>query len=326
MAPITGTAELSPAPTGWRRIAAVSALSLLVSGTGQLLNRQPRKGIFLALVSFLLGSALVYTRVLLSFSTMIASLCLVLGWKIFVVGDAANSAAKLRRESPVRFPKITYALLTALMIAGAMFPSPELLKTKTGFAAFKIPSRSMCPTLCLGDRVVVDLNAYSLRPPNRGDLVVLKHPTSDALFVKRVIAIAGDTVSPGPNDSVIVNGTRFQVPVGCAAPTWDKSEPADYSEFTSTTVRPGDFFVIGDNLDDSLDSRLSQFGNVTADMFRGKPLFLILVTDDRQNWLQSALTSTRRQHDFCLVIVSRMCHAPLPVRPSHCALLSAVTQ
>src|SRR3974390_792016 len=92
--PITEPAEAAPAPPRWRRIAAASGLSLFVFGTGPLFNRQPRKGIFFALVSFVLSASLVYTHVLLSFPTMIAALCAAFAWKIFFVGDAAYSAAK----------------------------------------------------------------------------------------------------------------------------------------------------------------------------------------------------------------------------------------
>jgi Signal peptidase, peptidase S26 len=50
-----------------------------------------------------------------------------------------------------------------------------------------------------------------------------------------------------------------------------KCEPADYSSFRSTPVPEGTLFVDGDNLEDSYDSRIREFGPVTADMIRDRP-------------------------------------------------------
>jgi hypothetical protein len=69
------------------------------------------------------------------------------------------------------------------------------------------------------------------------------------------------------------NGQPFRLPAPCSVPTWEKREPADYSSFRSTTVPEGTFSVVGDNLEDSYDSRLREFGAVTADMIRGRPLY-----------------------------------------------------
>jgi signal peptidase I len=153
-------------------------------------------------------------------------------------------------------------------------PSPDLLRSRVGFAAFKISSRSMCPTLCLGERVVADMHAYNSKRPQRGDIILMKHSSSDALFVKRVIGIPGDTVVPGSDGTILVNGQPFNPPAPCAPIAQEKQESADYSAFQSAPVPEGSFFVVGDNLTNSFDSRISDFGPVTQDMLRGKLLYI----------------------------------------------------
>ncbi len=248
--------------------------SLFVSGTGQLYNRQPLKGLIFACVSWLIDFLIWQTRVLLVFPTIIGIILGSLGWKIFIVVDAARCASRTKNSKlSVPFPKFTYTVLIAVMVLAALLPSWNGIKERSGFAAFKVPSASMCPTICIGDYLVADTHAYRPHPPVRGDIIMLKHASSDALFLKRVIALPGDRVSPGPNGSVLVNGQPFRPPAPCSVPTWEKREPADYSSFRSTTVPEGTFFVVGDNLEDSYDSRLREFGAVTADMIRGRPLY-----------------------------------------------------
>ena len=102
----------------------------------------------------------------------------------------------------------------------------------------------------------------------------MQHASSDALFVKRVIGIAGDVVAPGPNGTILVNGWPFKPNMPCAPFIWQKMEPGDYSAFQSSIVPDGSLFVVGDNLTNSYDSRFPEFGLVTLNMVRGKPLYI----------------------------------------------------
>jgi signal peptidase I len=93
-------------------------------------------------------------------------------------------------------------------------------------------------------------------------------------MVKRVIGVAGDVVQPGPGGTVLVNGQAFHPPAPCGNRAWEKEEASGFiSPFQTTKVPAGTLFVVGDNLENSFDSRIPDFGPVTPDMVRGRPLF-----------------------------------------------------
>jgi signal peptidase I len=259
----------------WKRTALAGFLSLLIAGMGQLYNRQPRKALWLALmIPILLGLA-AQTRIVFSFLTMVLFFALLTSWRLFIAAEAAYAAWKAKMpEAAFLRPRVTYPLVAVVLFAAALFPSPNDFKRWTSFAAFKVPSASMCPTICLGERIIAEMGAYKAKSPQRGDLVLLKHKSSSGLFIKRVIGTPGDVVSLGPDGTILINGKSLIPPEVCGSPIHQRDAPADFSMFESTKVLEGMFFVIGDNLGHSFDSRIAEFGPVTSDMIRGKPIFL----------------------------------------------------
>jgi hypothetical protein len=83
---------------------------------------------------------------------------------------------------------------------------------------FKVPTASMCPTICEGERIMADLEAYKDRPPEPGDLVMLEINPGKPLFIKRVIAVGGDIVKQGSHGEVLVNGIPIPQPTICSSP------------------------------------------------------------------------------------------------------------
>lgn len=123
-----------------------------------------------------------------------------------------------------------------------------------------IPSESMQPTLEINDRLIVEKISYRFRTPQRGDVVVFR-PTEELkkqgykeAFIKRVIGLPGDTVEV-KNDKVFVNGEELPekyifVPEDIPG---IKSRPQ--RPYGPTTVPEGQYLVLGDNRNNSLDSR-----------------------------------------------------------------------
>jgi signal peptidase I len=119
-------------------------------------------------------------------------------------------------------------------------------------SAYHIPSESMVPTLEVGDVVVVNKLSYALDPPARGDVIVFDHPREHGTdLIKRVVAVAGDRVE-GREGTAWVNGTAS----GTSA------------DFAPLVVPPGNLFVLGDNRENSADSRY--WGFVPLGHVRGR--------------------------------------------------------
>jgi len=141
---------------------------------------------------------------------------------------------------------------------------------------FRVPSRSMEPTLAVGDLFVVERGAYAAgRSPKRGDVIVFRPPENrDELYVKRVVGLGGDRVET-VGHHVFVNGVelpRCEIgrfvgddPLGThLSVEWIDAVPflilegdddPRALERKAFEVKPGEVFMIGDNRDDSLDSR-----------------------------------------------------------------------
>lgn len=158
----------------------------------------------------------------------------------------------------------------------------------------QVPSGSMLPSILVGDRIVVDKLAYDLRvpftlrriaswgSPQRGDVVTFTSPEDDRLLVKRIVAVPGDEVSMRNNQLIINGATATYSPVPeqhAPIPTAasyrlyqedilgsrrnvmlrDDALGSFVSSFRTTRVPPGHYLMLGDNRDNSRDSRAIGF-------------------------------------------------------------------
>ena len=158
--------------------------------------------------------------------------------------------------------------------------------------AFKIPSGSMEPTLQIGDHILVNkfiygvkipftsIQLFPLENPQRGDVLVFIYPLDPSKdFIKRVVAVEGDTVKM-VNKKLYING--IEVPDPHAVYTEESAlsgEVQKRDNFGPVTVPKGALFVLGDNRDRSLDSRF--WGFVPLEDVRGKA-FIIYWSWDSQ--------------------------------------------
>ncbi len=143
--------------------------------------------------------------------------------------------------------------------------------------AFKIPSGSMKETLQIGDHILVNKFIYGIKipfiqkslipikDPQREDIIVFKYPENPKLdFIKRVIGVAGDIIEI-KNKELYVNGEHMDRPYTVFMDSY--TIPSVYNKrdnFGPVTVPENALFVMGDNRDNSKDSRFWGFVDLSA--------------------------------------------------------------
>ena len=176
--------------------------------------------------------------------------------------------------------------------------------------AFKIPTGSMENNLLIGDHLLVNKFVYGstaspleravlpMRVIGRGDVVVFKFPQEpDRDFIKRVIGLPGETLEVR-NKKVYINGTPLDEPYVhfLIPPSAEGQEVAasDVRESYGPVTVPADqYFVMGDNRDNSQDSRW--WGYLPRDLVKGKALMIYWSFDsDRTDYQDEGLGATVR--------------------------------
>ena len=186
----------------------------------------------------------------------------------------------MSRPAPLAAPRglstaCAYAEAILVAVLLALFARAYL------FEAFEIPSGSMERTLLVGDHIVVDKAAYAphrgpwrLLLPYRevapGDVVVFRSPVEPGKdLVKRAIGLPGDTIRL-TGERLYRNGERYAVYDPPAAP--GAAVPGPAAVWGPATIPPGTFLALGDNRDDSRDSRV--FGPVPFEQVKGRALLV----------------------------------------------------
>ena len=202
--------------------------------------------------------------------------------------DAAEP--KRRRKSIVReyAEAIAIAVLLALVIRSLVVQ------------AFTIPSGSMMDTLLVGDYILVNKFLYGpelplvdwrmpgIRDPRRGDIIVFRYPQDEKRdFIKRIVAIPGERVQIRGHQ-VFVNGRPLPEPYtkfADSSPARGSEAYCGYAYGCEPTMVPADsYFVMGDNRDNSQDSRY--WGFVKRDKIKGKAFLIYWSWDGDRHWLR----------------------------------------
>ena len=149
---------------------------------------------------------------------------------------------------------LIFAVLTSMML----------------FQSVTMQESSMEPTLAVGSQYFVNKLAYKTSSPKRGDIIVFRTNGSDdaALHVRRVIGLPGETIQI-VNGRILINGEAYKE--GKDFPSINNPGMAA----KAITLEAGEYFVLGDNRNNSEDSRYADIGKVNKKYITGKLWFQI---------------------------------------------------
>jgi signal peptidase I len=206
------------------------------------------------------------------------------------------------REEPKDSTLREYFLATVYCTIIALFVTTYVVHPMT------VPTPSMEPTILVGDRLLIDKftyrNSFLKHPPltpahdiARGDIVVFKFPDQpEVLYVKRAIGLPGETLEIR-DKTVYINGSPLNEPYKVHSDSRIHQRggnphrlmfDSQRDNFGPITVPEHSYFMMGDNRDDSADSRY--FGFLHRDYVVGRPLLIFWsYEDDSDAYLRTSL-------------------------------------
>ncbi len=140
-------------------------------------------------------------------------------------------------------------------------------------AHFSVVNASMEPTLRQGETLIADTRYYRRNQPSRGDVAVFLQPHGSVTAIKRIVALPGDRVSVRAG-RVILNGAPLD-----EAYVQVKNPAAAINNIPEVVVPAAHVFALGDNRDNSADSRVGAFGPVPVVNLIGRAADIVLSRD-----------------------------------------------
>ncbi len=171
-----------------------------------------------------------------------------------------DAAAKTKKKPKVKDILWSYAKVILLAFIFAF-----LLRTFV-FEITQVQGPSMLPTLSTGDRLITSKLAYTFGDPQRGDIVVLSAPDAEnQYYIKRIIGLPNERLTIS-NGQVYIDGIQLEEPYLTQLLTEGDID---------VMIPGGYYFVMGDNREDSRDSRVDSIGLIHEDALSGKAIFRI---------------------------------------------------
>ena len=174
----------------------------------------------------------------------------------------SEAREKLRDDRTRGIVKWVFEIIVTLVFA--------VLVAISAFQTVTLQESAMEPTYSVGEKFFVNRALYKISSPKRGDVIVFKTSASDsaALHIRRVIGLPGETIQV-KDGKIYINGKAYE-------------ENGAYQDMTdgglansAITLESGEYFVLGDNRNNSEDSRFSDIGNISKKYIVGKVWFTV---------------------------------------------------
>ncbi|MGY8865991.1 MAG: signal peptidase I [Methylophagaceae bacterium] len=242
----------------------------------------------------------------MSFPALMVSLVVVTGliWLVDKIMWSDKRSPSQPDPMIVEYAKSFFPIILVVLVIRSFLYEP-----------FRIPSASMVPTLHIGDFILVNKHSYGIRlpvvniklinvsKPERGDVVVFRYPPQPEVdYIKRVVGLPGDHVKYS-NKMLYINGEVMKqsllkknselfgvVPINnkvLSEQLGDKSHeialaPRRQRVMIDEIIPEGEYFVMGDNRDNSSDSRF--WGTVPEGNLVGKAFYIWMSWDCNASW------------------------------------------
>lgn len=268
-----------------------AVLSLLLPGLGHLYVGQPRRAVALLGALFVLHAAFILCwfgwlpRSWIIAGVMLFGVCLYT-FAIIDAALAARRAGDYQRQRYNRWYVYVVILAAAPIVSAAL--TTVVAASVAGPGYYEVPSASMDPTLRVGDTLLVDTRYYRTHAPARGEVAAYTNPRQPGVtFIKRIVALGGDTIAVS-GGHVVIEGK----PV--AEPDVNVGDPASsQNNMPETAVPAGFVFVLGDNRENSADSRQADtHGPVPVGSLIGRATELVFSSELRRfgKWVGTPVT------------------------------------
>lgn len=269
--------------------ATISAfLSLITPGLGQLRNGQLSKAILFFALEYAAVLLCVQAGMFLTFTGLGIALSLGLGLLLYIIFDAFYCAYRFKFDKMKKYQK-WYVYFTILLLNFLVSGQFKSYINANWVQAHRVPTGSMEPTLYVGDFLIADYQYFQNSPVKPGDLVILKFPQNPEIkYIERCIAISGQVIEI-KNKAVFTNGTRFPdnahtqyvdpdiYTKDFVDPQIVPTDAGNRDNYGPIIIPTGYCFVLGDNRDNSCDSRY--WGFVPLELIVAKPLYIYWAGD-----------------------------------------------